>query len=439
MADLTSGTAFESLDPRFEAMVIEEQTDSLATRLAESGIQANTAVRDRQIWFLVFRDGRMGLATGSMATQEATRQMIREATQAWGKSGHSSPRQPPAMIEPPFQPVPDPDVINENPRQRTEQLKTQIDGIRRHDLDLAGAFTSSVVRRRILSTAGADLYAANSLVDLSCTVTAQGHGSGWARQFSTHMNDIDPAALIRRAGGKALQSRNAKPLTRGRMTVILEPAAVGMLLLFLGFLSFGGRGFNRGTSFLSGRLGKKVLPDHVTIWDNSSDPRIFGWPFDYEGVPVQPVILVENGFARGVVYDRETALQGSTLSTGHALAPDNHFGPYPRCLHMRGGDRPVSNLIASLDHAILITRFWYINYVNPMQTMVTGSTRDGTFEIRSGRITRAVSDMRFEESILEAFARSIAVSTETEYVRQFGSTLHVPWMVIPDFNFTEVI
>ena len=51
-----------------------------------------------------------------------------------------------------------------------------------------------------------------------------------------------------------------------------------------------------------------------------------------EGVPKQPVVMVEEGVARDVVWDRRTAKQAGDgrASTGHALAPPAQaFGPIP--------------------------------------------------------------------------------------------------------------
>ena len=172
----------------------------------------------------------------------------------------------------------------------------------------------------------------------------------------------------------------------------------------------------------------------MTIRDDPLDPRMGGWPFDFEGTPCAPVTLVENGVARAVVHDRTTA----EISTGHALAPGNGFGPYPKCMVMSPGETSTDAWIAGIDQGLLITRFWYINYVNPMKTMITGTTRDGTFRIQNGKVTGAVRNMRFVESILEAFRRATAVSSEREYFRMFGSTMRIPSMVIPAFTFTEV-
>ena len=43
-------------------------------------------------------------------------------------------------------------------------------------------------------------------------------------------------------------------------------------------------------------------------------------------------------------------------------------------------------------------RFWYIRPVDPRTVLYTGLTRDGTFLIEDGKITKAVKNLRYNES-----------------------------------------
>ena len=50
-------------------------------------------------------------------------------------------------------------------------------------------------------------------------------------------------------------------------------------------------------------MGKKVMSDNVTIWDDGNDVRGLAQPFDSEGVPKKKVVIIDKGVATGVVYD----------------------------------------------------------------------------------------------------------------------------------------
>ena len=49
-----------------------------------------------------------------------------------------------------------------------------------------------------------------------------------------------------------------------------------------------------------------------------------------------------------------------------------------------------------------MTRLWYVRIVDQRKTILTGMTRDGTFLIENGRLTRGVRNLRFNQSLVDA-------------------------------------
>jgi len=227
-------------------------------------------------------------------------------------------------------------------------------------------------------------------------------------------------------------------INSGQYTVILEPAAVGQLLLFLAFMGFGGKTLIQRRSFMAGKIGELIAGEKITITEDPHHPQIRGIPFDYEGVPRQRVLLIENGIAKGVVFDSYYAGLTGVESTGHALPPDRKFGPYPKHLVMDGGKSTLSDMVFSVDYGIYITHFWYINYLNPMRTMVTGTTRDGTFLIENGKISKPLQNMRLSQSILEALSNAEMVSPERELYPQYSVVMLVPALKVNNFNLEKI-
>jgi predicted Zn-dependent protease len=188
---------------------------------------------------------------------------------------------------------------------------------------------------------------------------------------------------------------------------------------------------------LSGRIGETVTGENITIIE---DPFLIdypGMPFDYEGVPKQKVTLIENGIARGVVHDTASARMAGVVSTGHALPADNARGPYPKNLAILPGDATVDEMIATTQRGLLITHFWYLNFLNPMEAQVTGSTRDGTFLISNGKIGSPVKNLRAIPKILEAFSRATMIGKERALYPQYSAVLNVPTMKIAAMPFIE--
>jgi predicted Zn-dependent protease len=65
---------------------------------------------------------------------------------------------------------------------------------------------------------------------------------------------------------------------------------------------------------------------------------------------------------------------------------------------LEGGTETLESLIASTDRGLLVTNFWYIRSVNPQTLQVTGLTRDGLWLVENGKVTRPVTNFRFNES-----------------------------------------
>ena len=137
--------------------------------------------------------------------------------------------------------------------------------------------------------------------------------------------------------------------------------------------------------------------------DDGLDARGYPKAFDMEGVPKQPVTIVEDGVARDVVWDRRTAKHAGDghVSTGHALAPSGAGASArsPSTWPWRGGSAgSVDELAEAVGDGIYVTRLHYLGIVDPREGIITGMTRDGTFRIEGGKVTTPVVNLRFTTS-----------------------------------------
>ncbi|MBI4364094.1 MAG: TldD/PmbA family protein, partial [Candidatus Latescibacteria bacterium] len=237
-----------------------------------------------------------------------------------------------------------------------------------------------------------------------------GTASGWAGHESHRAGDIDGEALAERAVEKAVRSREPRRWDPGPYTVVLEPSAVADLLQDMSWISFGALLLQEGRSFLSGKLGRRVMGENITLRDDPHHPLHRGSPFDAEGMPTQPVTIIERGVARSPVYDRRTAAKEGRESTGHGLPVPNTYGPLARHLVLEGGEGSVEDLIGGVERGLLVTRVWYTNVVDPKTVTLTGMTRDGLFAIERGRISHAVRNFRFNQSVVEMLGGVEAMS-----------------------------
>jgi PmbA protein len=181
------------------------------------------------------------------------------------------------------------------------------------------------------------------------------------------------------------------------------------------------------------------MGDNVSIWDDGTDPSGLPAAIDFEGVAKRRVDLIQDGVARAVVHDAATGARAGTGSTGHGLPAPNLIGPMALNLFMAPGTTPREQLIAGIKRGVWVTRFHYINPVHPKKAILTGMTKDGTFLIEDGKLSRPLLNFRFTQSIPEAFSDVRAASSTSRLLPgEFFGGYRVPALHLGSFNFTGV-
>ncbi|MCK4223961.1 MAG: TldD/PmbA family protein [candidate division Zixibacteria bacterium] len=430
---LTKGLVSSQAD-QTELVLLGEKFDF--TQLAENVIRQNISRSDHTVMARTILDKKIGVAVTNRIDDDSIKEVVKTATQI-----ASYQKEDPDFVSlPSSSPAPEVEGFYQrtseySPMDRAKDVEKTVRRCKAQKLAGTGAFKTETDVTAVVNSLGTKQFFEETKVHFSLTVSAGDTVSGWAQGYDRDVNKIDIESITRRATLKATLSENPIDLPPGKYTVILEEAAVASLLLFLGFLGFGAKTFLQGRSFMARNMGEKITSDKITIVEDPFHSVMNAMPFDYEGVPKKRVPLIENGMAKGVVYNSYYANKAGVKSTGHALPPNNTFGPYPKNMVMSPGDSSIEDMISSTEKGILITHFWYINYMNPMKTQVTGTTRDGTFLIEDGKIKSAVSNMRIGQSILEAFSNAEMMSKERKLCPQFGVVMYVPAMKIKEFAF----
>ena len=297
----------------------------------------------------------------------------------------------------------------------------------------------------LASTAGA--FGSDRVTDafMKVSAIAPSGRSGYAEATERALAAIDARALGERAAAKAAVEGEPLRLPPGEYPVVLEADAVGDLLGWLGAMALNGQAFAEERSALCGRLGERVAAARINLSDSPRFARTLPRAFDAEGVPKAPLPLIQDGVAHGVVHDTRSAAMAGARSTGHALAPGgNSFGPVPTNLVlMGGGSADEAELARPIERGIYVTRLWYTNPVREKELLMTGVTRDGTFLIEDGQVTRPVADMRMTDGILRLLsccedlgARARLVSEGEFYGRRFAAGVVCPPMRVSAMRFT---
>ena len=286
----------------------------------------------------------------------------------------------------------------------------------------AGTHSVDIVEDAVANTNGVTAYAPMTVAYQRALVLGEHGGSGYADDLSHRASDLDPDGIAQRAIAKCDLDRDRLQLEPGDYEAVFEEDAVAEILRIMSITGLSGQSVNEGRSFLAGAIGQQVTGPKFTLHDDALHPGQLALPFDVEGTPRQRVTLVDRGVAVGPVHDRWSAKAAGSASTGHAADPARYGrGGHAGNLVMAGGTATREQLIGSVTRGILITRFHYTNTPDPKRATMTGTTRDGTFLIEDGKITRALANVRYTMSALELFG-GIDLLGPQRLVRDWWST-----------------
>jgi predicted Zn-dependent protease len=420
-----------------ETRVFVNSTSLAATRFAVNQISTGGDSFDAVVTVI----SRFGKRSGSSSTNQIDDEGLRAAVHMAERIAKLSPEDPEAMPELGPQPYRAgsnwSDVTaSQDPATRAAAVKRIADPVKAAGLVSTGFMEAITNAQAIANNKGLFAYHRSTASVLTTTVrTPDGTGSGWAGATHHDWNKIDPSTLGARAMQKARTSTNPVAIEPGRYTVVFEPTAVGNLVQFITG-SLNARAADEGRSFFSmtggkNKIGQKVVDERVTIVSDPFDADVAGSPFTGDGLPAQRVVWIENGVVKNLNYDRFWAQKQGRTPTASGGS-----------IKMSGGSTSLDDMIRSTTRGLLVTRFWYLRPVDARTILYTGLTRDGTFLIENGKVTKPVKNLRFNDSPifmlnnLEAMGVPERVSASEG--GEPGQAIMVPPIKVRDFNFTSL-
>ncbi|HYD55232.1 MAG TPA: TldD/PmbA family protein [Gemmatimonadaceae bacterium] len=325
-------------------------------------------------------------------------------------------------------------TANLSAAERAAAARVAIEAARESgDLQAAGFIQVAASATALGNKRGLFAYHRGTSANYTLTVrTADGTGSGWAGADHPDWSRIDPARVAETAIQKARLSRNPSAVEPGRYTVILEPQAVGDLVQLLGF-ALDARSADEGRSAFSkagggNKIGEKIVDERVTIVSDPRDPDLLAQPFDGQGLPLGRQVWIENGVLKNLAYSRFWAQRRTVQPTG-----------FPSSMKMVGGSSDLDQMVASTPRGILVTRLWYLRQVDPRTILFTGLTRDGTFLIENGKLSRSIRNLRFNESPLFLLNNVELIGRAQRLAgTEAGGNVVLPALKVRDFNFTSL-
>ena len=401
-----------------------------ANQMSTAGVVADTSVVVQSSF-----GRKSAVVTTNDLSPESLERVVRQS-EALARLAPDNPEAMPRLAAQTYRPV---NAFFEStaqvgPAERAKAALTALEVARRSgDLQAAGFLVTNTTASGLGNNKGLFAYHPSTSVNYTLTVrTADGTGSGWAAADDRDWGRIDFAAVSARALDKARASRNPVAVEPGRYTVILEPQAVGDLVQLVAFYA-GARIADEGRSPFAkqgggNKVGERIVDPRITLYSDPADPQLLSTPFDGEGMPLGRQVWIENGALKQLVYDRFWAQKQGKTATG-----------FPASLKMTGGDATVEQMIAATPRGILVTRLWYLREVDPRTILYTGLTRDGTFLIENGKVSKAVQNFRFNDSPLFMLNNLEMLGRPQRLAgTEAGGDVVMPALKVRDFNFTSL-
>jgi predicted Zn-dependent protease len=404
----------------------------------------------RNLSVRVASDKKQGRVTTGTLDKVSVEKTVEKAT----SQARMSPEDPDYLPMPSSQKYRSVDRYSQKTVETPAELKASyigsaIDLAKKNNLLASGVLGTSVEHVVMLNTSGLEASYRGTGGYFSLTMDADnGNQTGYALSTFGDIGELDPNQVSQSALERAKLNRNQAEIAPGKFDVVVDPYAWGEMLGYFAISAAAGfspdlgmRQYKEGRSYLSGKLGEKIIGDNISIDDDVYHPNQAGTPFDGEGCAKSKVSIIENGVFKNVVTSRISQHRYGVASTGHELPLPNPLGELPTNLVIqgRGAIKTIEELTGELDKGLLITRFWYTREVEPRTKTLTGMTRDGTFLVENGEVKRPVKNLRYNQSLLELFSK---VDGVTEPVRNFSEfqsfRILQPGILARDFNFTSV-
>lgn len=274
----------------------------------------------------------------------------------------------------------------------------------------------SETRLAVASNRGLDRTTEATRVEIE--VRCNGGGYGSAASAARRLGSLDVKRVFDRARHRTASGEEVEPDgTVGPLA--LSPEAVARLVAFVNRVAFTARAFERGESLLCRYRGVQVFDRGFEITDDATDASGMPFPFDQEGSVKRPVPLVERGVPRTPALDHLHAHLLGLDATAHATSVDDALAEH---LFVGCGDLSPTEILEVAEGGVWASEIAHLECYEPDRLRVRVRLR-GARRVEGGRLGRALPELAWETSLLEAFGRLRGVGREPVLVTVPGSLL----------------
>lgn len=172
-------------------------------------------------------------------------------------------------------------------------------------------------------------------------------------------DDLHLEQCALKAAKRAVMMLKAKRISGGRMPVIISSEAGGTMIHEAIGHGLEADLAQQGLSIYSKKIGQRVASPMITVIDDATIPNNRGsFCFDDEGTPSGRNVLVREGILQGYMYDKYTAMNDHTVSTGNGRRESYGHKPMPRMTNtfIAPGNLLPDDVIRSVANGLFVNR-----------------------------------------------------------------------------------
>ncbi len=386
------------------------------TRRRSSRSDRPEVLERQRVEVMAVRDGRLGFATAHHADLEALVELVGAA-----EARALASREPDAY--PGLQP-PEPIRSHEGYDPATAALPhPELMRLAQRAIEVGGAGSDVRVVARETRTGLASTLGHELADDTTAAMAFDGPSGARAVDHAVALSALDPVEVARRGSERARWlAQPSAALEPGVHPVVMEPEALARVLRFVGV-----RVFSASAPVLGGRLGTRVAVPAINLSDSPRFPATLPRSFDAEGVPKEPVPLIQDGVAHRVVHDIRSAAVAGARSTGHARAPGGVLRPAPSHLVLVGGGAAdLDALVAPVERGVLLLGLPRLEMLDPATATFGATVANGALLVEQGAVAGPLPEVRLEMPVLELLESAEALTSRPRLVYDGATAVVCP-------------
>ncbi len=244
--------------------------------------------------------------------------------------------------------------------------------------------------------------------------------AGYEFNQGRHLSEINPSWVGKEAASLAIKSLGAVRVETGYYDVIIDPVAMPSFIGFLVSSAANAENVQYGRSFLTGKLGKKIGREEISIFDDGTIPGAYASvSFDGEGVSTRRTPVILNGSLMSYIHNSYTAKKAGVQNTGNA---SRSYDSLPS-IDSHNVILEAKSLEAKKEELLDVKKGILFKETGDRPNLANGEfsgLMSCAFLIENGEITKGLKEAGFGINLLDFLTKIDLIGDEK---RQVGSTI----------------